>query len=103
MFSNNFKDSNLIERLSAEAHLTDDAWAFIDACTDDWFVDEVEDQDSKMFYEIRYQLHGFYNGHETAVTEIHYGNLDGVASLIEHLAFVESLLIKANGFGCDYE
>ena len=82
-----FKSSTLIERL--DGMLSEDARAFVDACMDDFFADEVEDTDGAMFYELRGMLTGWYNGKRVSVTQIYYSDIDGMAALIEHLALGE--------------
>ena len=101
----NFKDSKLFERLLNEAELTEEAQGFLDACTDDWEVIEHESfsVNGEAEYYIRSDLHGYHNGQDIDITEIHICTFGGAVALIEHLAFMERLKMKANGFGADYE
>lgn len=96
-----FKNSKLIERLEENNMLTDDAWSFVDACMDDYCVDE-SDGGIGTFYELRCVAQAFYHGEEFPVTEIYYGTIDGMAALIEHLALVNTLLLQHEGIGADY-
>ena len=86
-----FKQSNLIWGL--EGMLSQDAWDFIDACMDDFCVDETMDGETRM-YELRGMLTGYRNGKEVRVTQIYYGDIDGMAAIIEHLALTHMLLIE---------
>lgn len=95
-----FKGSNLISVLKAGDMLTQDAWDFVDACMDDFYVDEMVDG-NVLVYELRSLLTGQYRGREVSVTQIYYGDLSGMAALIEHLALTNMLLMKHNGMGGD--
>lgn len=97
-----FKSSNLIARLEAYGGLSDEAWAFIDACMDDWAVDEDYSDENCIHYELRSTMRGKRNGKSVYVHEIFYGDLDSMAALIEHLAMVQALILKADGIGSDY-
>jgi hypothetical protein len=88
-----FKQSNLICKLEESAMLSQDAWDFIDACMDDFCVDESE-EDGVTIYELRGTLTGWRNGKEVRVTQIYYADLSGIAALIEHLALTHMLLIE---------
>lgn len=88
-----FKKSNLIYMLEYLDMLSQDAWDFVDACMDDFCVDEYLDGKTCM-YELRGILTGYRNGKEVRVTQIYYGDIDGMAALIEHLALTHMLLIE---------
>lgn len=94
-----FKSSNLIRRLEEEDLLSQNAWDFIDACTDDWCVDEYTDTDGQTMYELRYILSGYHNGIPANVTQVNDGNIFGMCALIEHSALAYYLLLKYNGMG----
>ena len=100
-----FKGSNLISVLKAGDMLTQDAWDFIDACMDDFCVDEYHDNNPADFggiwYELRGMFHGYHNGREVSVTQIYEGDLSGMVAIIEHLALTHTLLMKHNGIGID--
>ena len=97
-----FKQSNLIGELE-KIGLSDEAWAFIDACTDDWCVDEDHSDESCVHYEVRVMRYGCFNGKEVEVAQIFYGTLEAIAMTIEHLEYEQSLLLDAEVFGSDYE
>lgn len=96
-----FKSSDLIRRLEDEDMLSQNAWDFIDACTDDWCVDEYTDTDGQTMYELRYILSGAHNGIPAEITQVNDGNIFGICALIEHLALVDELLMERNGLGAD--
>lgn len=97
-----FKSSDLIRRLEDEDALSQSAWDFIDACTDDWCVDEYE-ADGQTMYELRFMRYGCFNGIPTALTEVCDGNISGICALIEHLALVDELLMEHSGLGADLD
>jgi len=88
-----FKRSDLISKLEEGAMLSQDAWDFIDACMDDFCVDESVGGIGT-FYELRGILTEYRNGKEVRVTQIYYADIDGMAALIEHLALTHMLLIE---------
>lgn len=88
-----FKQSNLICKLEDGAMLSQNAWDYIDACMDDFHVDESSGGIGT-FYELRGMLTGYRDGKEVRVTQIYYGDIDGMAALIEHLALTHMLLIE---------
>ena len=96
-----FKASNLIRRLEDEDTLSQNAWDFIDACTDDWCVDEYTDDDGQTMYELRYILSGAHNGITAYIVQVNYANIFGICALIEHLALVSELLMERSGLGAD--
>ena len=96
-----FKNSKLFFKLYHGKMLTDDAWSFMDACMDDFFVDE-DDCIGGTMYELRGMMRGYYKGKEVSVTQIYYADLCGMAALIEHLALTQKLMMEHNGFGTDY-
>ena len=98
-----FKSSNLIERMKQYGGLTDNAWDFIDACTDDWFVEEYQFSDNEPIeYEIRYTLDGEFRSKNVKVIHTHYGDFDAMCAVVEYLAYVNELLIKDSGMGADF-
>lgn len=92
-----FKSSKLIERLANENHLSEDAWDFVDADMDDFVVDEYDDGNT-IEYELRGTLMGYHNGEFTKVYQTYWGDINGMAALIEHLALVDELLLQSNGW-----
>ena len=88
-----FKNSNLIARLSDGNMLSQDAWDFVDACMDDFCVDEWTDA-TGIGYEIRAMMHGYHNGRPVDIVQIYDADIDGMAALIEHLALTHMLLIQ---------
>ena len=98
-----FKNSNLIARLSDGNMLSQDAWDFVDACMDDFCVDEwTEGKETGIVYEIRAMMHGHHNGRPVEIVQIYEADIDGMAAIIEHLALTQKLLMEHNGFGIDY-
>ena len=89
-----FKDSNLFKRLNAECNLSEDAKAFMDASMDDFFVEEYEDYaGGEITYELRGMLTTYADGEEVEVVQVYDGNLIAMNALIEHLAFVQKLML----------
>lgn len=86
-----FKQSKLMGILSGM--LSQDAMDFIDACMDDFCVDETMDGETRM-YELRGTMVGWRDGKEVRITEVYYSDLSGMASLIEYLALTHMLLIE---------
>lgn len=88
-----FKQSNLICKLEESAMLSQDAWDFIDACMDDFNVEESSGG-MGTFYELSGLLTGYRDGKGVVVKQIYYADIDGMAALIEHLALTHMLLIE---------
>jgi hypothetical protein len=80
-----FKNSNLCRKLFYNDMLTQDAKDFVDACMDDFCVDESIDGGTVM-YELRGMLDGYYGSEWVTVTQTYYGSLEGMALLIEYFA-----------------
>lgn len=90
-----FKQSNLICKLEESAMLSQDAWDFVDACMDDFCVDEEHDPVSgELYYELRGTMVGWRDGKEVRIKEVYYADLGGMAALIEHLALMQMLRIE---------
>ena len=91
-----FKSSRLFQKL--EGMLSQDAMDFVDACMDDFEVDEYHDNEPDdyegIWYELRGMFYGYYKGKEVSVTQIYDADLCGMAALIEHLALTHMLLIE---------
>lgn len=92
-----FKSSTLYERL--DGMLSEDAWAFVDACMDDFHVDEMHYE--KGYYELRSTFTGHYKGKEVSATQVYHGLIEEMAAVIEHLALVNALMVKHNGIGTE--
>ncbi len=95
-----FKKSNLIEILEKNEMLSQDAWDFVDACMDDFFVDESMDGTETM-YELRGLMWGCYDG-TVEITQTYYSDIRGMAALIEHLSLMQKLYEK-HRFGIPFD
>lgn len=88
-----FKQSNLICKLEESAMLSQDAWDFVDACMDDFNVEESSGGIGT-FYELSGTMVGWRDGKEVRIKEVYYADLGGMAALIEHLALMQMLRIE---------
>lgn len=99
----NFKDSNLYTRLQ-KLSLSDEAWDFIDACTDDWMVEETRPTScGPKSYTVTYPAIVYFSGVECTINQTHSGSILAIAAYIEAAALAQTLLMRYQGFGADYE
>ena len=99
----NFKASKLFTRLQ-KLRLSDSAWDFIDACTDDWMVEETRPTScGPKSYTITYPAIVYFNGLECTINQTHSGSILAIAAYIEAAALAQTLLMRYQGFGADYE
>lgn len=94
-----FKDSGLYVKLMRDTTISQEALDFIDACTDDWECVDGYMLNGEQQYIIRSDLHGYYDGNEVNVSQINVCTLSGAVCLLEHLSFVNRLILSANGIG----
>ena len=93
-----FKESSLWRDLSVlvdKGILSENAWDYVDACTDDWEVTyKIDFLHDTTEYTVKTVLSGVFGTEETKVTATYTGNLSAICSLLEHLAHVEDLLME---------
>lgn len=99
----NFKTSKLFTALQ-KLNLSDEAWDFIDACTDDWMVEETRPTScGPKSYTITYPAIVYFNGLERTINQTHSGSILAIAAYIEAAALAQTLLMWYQGFGADFE